>query len=53
MSPALEGGTGQDVGWVTCLFGLSAQGQRGETVQQAPVSEREQETRAGKNHILP
>ena len=53
MSPALEGGTGQDVGWVTCLSGLSAQAQRGETVQQAPVGEREPATKAGKNHILP
>ena len=40
-------------GWVTYLSGLSAQAQRGETVQQAPVGERDPATRAGKTHILP
>lgn len=53
MSPALEGGTGQDVGWVTYLSGLSAQAQRGETVQQAPLGERDPATRADKTRILP
>ena len=44
---------GQDVGWVTYLSGLSAQAQRGETVQQAPLGERDPATRADKTRILP